>query len=707
MPSRCPPVSIMRTQRSLRLLHCILVGVSLLVASCSSSDGDDEQPANDATPAISLDTLGPVIETRHEGENDGLLGGFGLSGLRNAPVFYADAQNPTPAELRRATLHANYTGLVDLRVEGGFGTLYGPRDDRRFAGREFRAFIGEGINRATVMVHLPDSFDSATPCLVVAPSSGSRSAYGAVGTSGDWALDKGCAVAYTDANKGTGAVELSSNQGFDISLQAIDLGTTTEEPTFRVPTTSTVTSPSSEYQGVTLPSDDDLATYIEENPDRFAFKHAHSQKNVEKDWGVHTLQSVSFALSVIGDATGQTLSPDNTLIIGASVSNGGGAILRAAEASNGTIFDGIVVGEPNITPTKAPSAFTIAMEGQPEFVAHSKPLYDYAVTAELYAACASKAPVNAGALFAELRGDTTSRCTALVEAGLLEEGSLEELGNQSNQRLIDIGYLPESTRILVGYAGIDLFQTLLATYGNAYTRSSVVDALCDVSMAHVFTGTITPAKLPSIATLAADSSGIPRTAGIFLIKDDSPVGPALQFAAPSGSGQLDYNLEGALCWQDIRDNVDNPVNARLRQGISEIAGDGDLHGVPSIIVHGRADALIPVNHSSRPYYALNKQLEGEQSALRYYEVRNSQHLDSLLGAYAAVGMSYVPIDYYFKQSLDLMYKHLTEGAELPVSQVVAATAPVGGNVTVDNLVPVDPAGALPILVEGNRLVVPE
>ena len=310
-------------------------------------------------------------------------------------------------------------------------------------------------------------------------------------------------------------------------------------------------------------------------------------------------------------------------------------------------------------------------------------------------------------MFAELRGDTTARCDALVAAGLLEEGSLEELGTQANQRLIDAGYLPESTSILVGYAGIDLFQSLLATYGNAYTRSSVVDALCDISMAHVVSGTVEPAEFPALATFAATSSGIPRTGELFLVKDDSPAGPALQYAAPSTSGEQDYNLEGALCWQDLRDNADNPLNERLEQGITEILGDGDLHGVPSIIVHGRADALIPVNHSSRPYYVLNKQVEGEASGLHYYEVRNAQHLDSLLGLYADSGMNYVPIDYYFKQSLDLMYSHLTEGAELPASQVVAATAPTDGIVTIDNLVAIDAATTLPITLEENQLVVPE
>jgi hydroxybutyrate-dimer hydrolase len=682
-----------------------LFAAGVLIAGCSDSDTD--LPADDSTALPSLATLGPVVETSHSGEADGLLGGFGLSGLRNPPEFYADPQNPTAEELRRATIHANYTSLVDLREEGGFGTLYGPLDDTRFPGREYRAYIGSDINRATLMVQLPDSFDIDAPCLVVAPSSGSRNAYGAVGTSGEWALAKGCAVAYTDANKGTGAVDLSRDAGFDISLQTVMLVDTDIEATFIVPTATTVTDPGLEYQGITLPSDDELATYVANNPNRFAFKHAHSQKNVERDWGLHTLQSISFALSVISEATETDLTPENTLIIGASVSNGGAAIIRAAEQSDGTVFDGIVVGEPNINPASAPTPFTIAMQGQPEFSGHSLPLFDYAVASELYAACASKAPQNANALFAELRGDTTARCAALVAAGLLDAGTLEEQGAQANQRLLDIGYLPESSRILVGYAGIDLFQTLLATYGNAYTRSSVIDTLCNVSMAHVETGTLTPAPLPALETLAAQSSGIPRTADIFLIKDDAPIGPALQLAAPSSSGELDYNLEGALCWKSLRDDTDNPLNARLRQGIGEILSDGDLHGTPAIIVHGRADALIPVNHSSRPYFVLNQQVEGEASALRYYEVRNAQHLDSLIGAYAQAGMNYVPIDYYFKQSLDLMYEHLTEGAELPDSQVVAAGAPTGGNITLENLVAIDPESTLPIVIEESRLVVPE
>ena len=64
-------------------------------------------------------------------------------------------------------------------------------------------------------------------------------------------------------------------------------------------------------------------------------------------------------------------------------------------------------------------------------------------------------------------------------------------------------------------------------------------------------------------------------------------------------------------------------------GIAEILADGRLHGTPTIILHGRSDALIAPNHSSRAYYGLNRLREGAGAPTRYYEVTNAQHLDAL------------------------------------------------------------------------------
>ena len=61
---------------------------------------------------------------------------------------------------------------------------------------------------------------------------------------------------------------------------------------------------------------------------------------------------------------------------------------------------------------------------------------------------------------------------------------------------------------------------------------------------------------------------------------------------------------------------------------------GNLRGKPAIIVHGRADALVPVNHTSRPYFGANKIVEGTASRLSYIEVLNAQHFETFIGLVA-------------------------------------------------------------------------
>ncbi len=676
------------------------VPLLLAIAGCSSSD-DDEAP-------VSPPPHGPVETTRHEGD-DGLLAGLGLDGLREPPEFFANPETPTESELRRQAIHANYVALVDESEASGFGTLYGPTDDTVFPGEEHLAFTGEGINRATAMIQVPDDFDPERACIVVAPSSGSRGVYGAVGTGGEWGLRQGCAVAYTDANKGTGAVALDRNTGFGLQLETIEL-TSDVEVTFRVPTTDNVPESDDDHADAPIPTEEELANWIAGHPDRFAFKHAHSQKNIEKDWGRHTVESVELAFDVLNARYGEgSLTRDDVLVIGASVSNGGAALLRAVEAAEPDLFDGVVVGEPNVNPAASPSPVRIEMPGRPPVADAGLPAYEYFVTAELYAGCATLDPANAGAQFAGLRGDPAPRCAALAAAGLLADGTPEAQGAEASRKLLEGGYLRESLPLLVGYAGIDLFQSLLTTYSNAYTRSSVADSLCGVGMAHVdVTGGATePSDLPALAVLAAVSNGIPPTGGVQLIAEDAPGGPTPLAGAPSADGALDYNFDVAQCWRGLSRDADDPLRGRLLQGIEEIRASGDLRGVPAIIVHGRSDALIPVNHSSRAYYALNRQVEGDDSDLHYYEITNAQHLDALNPAYAAAGMYYVPIDYYFKRALDLMLEHLRDGTALPPSQVVKATAPDGGNVTPENLPPIDAASTSPIEYEDGRLLIPE
>src|SRR5262249_57700127 len=128
------------------------------------------------------------------------------------------------------------------------------------------------------------------------------------------------------------------------------------------------------------------ASFNAATPNRFAFKHAHSQRNPEKDWGRNVLRSIKFAFSVLNDqfrGHGIEISKRNTIVIASSVSNGGGASVRAVEQDDEHLIDGLAVGEPNVNPKFSPK-FTIVQGGGAPFAAHSRPLIDYITLATLF-----------------------------------------------------------------------------------------------------------------------------------------------------------------------------------------------------------------------------------------------------------------------------------------------------------------------------------
>ncbi len=686
-----------------RLYTLMLMASASLIGGCGS-DSDD------SAKIYSLN-ISDVISTEYDGVTDGLLAGLGLAGIKGAAPGYADDENPTKAELRKNTIHTNYGALVS-QTDGLFGVEYGPTDETKYAGTEYLAYVGEGINRAILMVQVPSTFNVDDPCIVAGPASGSRGVYGAIGTSGAWGLENGCAVAYTDMNKGTGAVDLTQEKGYGIQLNALDLNTD-EELTFVVPTQENVNEASNEYVGITLPTDAEVQAYIEANPNRYAFKHAYSQKNPEKDWGLHTLQAIKFAFNILNETFSEDFTTDNTMVIAASVSNGGAGVIRAAEMDSEGLIDAVVAGEPNVIPASADSAFSIKAGTNNAFSAHSKSTFEYFAIAELFGQCANKDPANAGALFAAQRGTVDARCDALVVAGLLEPGTIEELGVQSTKKLLDAGFTPESMRIATGYASLDLYQSLITTYANQFTRSSLVDNLCNVSMG-VVDGDGAPTENTSYKTLATGSNGIPRTENLNLIKDYENGTPSMeQHKATSTNGTFDYNLEGALCYWKIFNDESDELHEKLMTGLSEVKATGNLQGKPTIIVHGQSDALIVPNHSSRAYLGLNNQVEGENSNLKYYEIANAQHLDSISNLYHlyTADMSYVPIDYYFKKAADLMLQHLKGGTALPASQLVKAKAPtfVEGVAVLakSDLVDIQATPENPITFDGVNVVIPE
>src|SRR6516225_4103335 len=316
-----------------------------------------------------------VLHTHYDGiTNDLLTAGLGALGLQSGTPP-STSNPPTKEELRRLTIYTNYRALVDISTGGGFTVLYGPNvkpdgtaqdpttHPGLIAGGEYIAFEKgqDGHTNVTMMVQIPDSFDPTNSCIVTAPSSGSRGVYGAIATAGEWGLKHGCAVAYTDKGTGTGAHDLQNNTVNRISGERADAAAARQDSNF--------TSDISEAQRTTF----NTAT-----PNRFAFKHAHSQQNPEQDWGKNVLRSIKFAFSVLNDKFRDRhvkIDKRNTIVIASSVSNGGGASVRAVEQDDDHLIDGVAVGEPNVNPKFDPR-FSIVQGGGAPLFAHSRLLID-------------------------------------------------------------------------------------------------------------------------------------------------------------------------------------------------------------------------------------------------------------------------------------------------------------------------------------------
>mgnify|MGYP001377277347 CR=1 FL=1 len=666
--------------------------------------------------------VGEVRWTEYDGVGDDLLtAGLGKSGLAGAAPTYADALAPTAAELRRHAIYTNYRAIVDTTAQGGYGSLYGPNvaadgsvtsGEGRIAGTEVLAYsrgteASAPSQNVALMVQIPAAFDPRRPCIVTATSSGSRGVYGAISV-GEWGLKRGCAVAYTD--KGTGAAPH-------------DLGNDTVPLIDGTRSTAALAGDAAQFRAAL--DDAQLAAYNAATPGRYAFKHAHSQRNPERDWGRFTLQAVEFAYWVLneryGIATGhgervRLIRPGRTTVIASSLSNGGSAALAAAELDRSGLIDGVAVSEPSVElPADAPVQVWRGGVRQPAAV-H---LFDYITQAQLYQACAALSPQVAGAPGAAflIADFAAKRCASLKAQGLLEAESLTAQADEAQARLAAAGWEPGGAVLHTSLAAFEVSPAIAVTYANAYARASVADRLCGYSFAATTAqGAVTTLAAASLASMAATGNGVPPSAGVQLVNDLSPGLPLRDlFSFSPSSGVQDFNLDGALCLRGLLDGSDAPSRA-LQAGLAETRRSGDLHGKPAIIVHGRDDALIPVNHSSRPYTALNRLVEGRHSRLSYIEVTNAQHFDAFIGSPLLGGYDtrFVPLHVYLFRALDAMDAHLRHGAALPASQVVR-TVPRGGlpgaapALTEANVPPFvrRPAAADAIVVRGNAIRVPE
>ena len=708
--------------RNMAGMTCI--GAAAVLAACGGSSSSNPLAVGEPNLLPSF-ISGTVKSQAYDGNSDDLLtAGLGASGLAGASPTFANPASPTAAELRRAAIYNNYRALVDIAANGGYGTLYGPTivngasngGTGKIAGKEFIAYSDDGTGQQNVvlMVQVPDSFNSAKPCIVTATSSGSRGIYGAIGTSGEWGLKHGCAVAYTDKGSGNGWHDLMTNKVTLIDGTSADAATAGVAAHFKA-----------------AMSDAARAAYNAVFPNRVAYKHAHSQQNPEKDWGKNTLQAIQFAYYVLNEQYGsgtpkvRTIAPSNTIVIASSVSNGGGAAIQAAEQDTSGLINAVVVSEPNVQP-KASSGLSIK-RGNTTITTFGKPLLDYFTYASIYQPCAALAVANSPGAALLAATSSTNRCTALAAKGLVSGATTADQAANALAKLHAYGWEAESDALQSSHFRLAT-PSIAVTYSNTYGKFGVTDNLCGFSFAATDASGNAAAQTPAVqATLFSTGNGVPPTSGVNIVYNDSVGGAKLDLLSTSPSSNLaDIALDGALCQRALVTGADPVTGAaltgaqlansqRVQQGIADVQVSGNLRGKPVIILAGRSDTLLPINQTARAYYG-KVQMNGNAGNVRYLEVENGNHFDSFIDNALLPGYDsrLIPLHYYFNQALDRMWAYLTAGGQLPDSQVLRTT-PRGGTagsapaITTTNVpaIPSTAATANAITFANNTLAIPE
>lgn len=716
-------------------------GAALAAAGCGGGDGEtlNTLPAGVTEISRTAYTATAPGAGTTAATQDLLTGGLGKTGLGTAAApAYADPLNPTVLELRRNALHANYRAILDPTANGGYGSLYGPNIDLAggntlgeglVPGIEYLARLDDGSGRKNVAiaVQIPSSFDLANPCVVAGPSSGSRGVYGAIGSSAEWGLKRGCAVALTDSGKGMGLYDPT-----DDTVNKIDGSRATR----------TAAGMLSHFAAVL--SDSARTAFNAAFPNRLGIKHVHSQVNPEKDWGSDTLTAVRYALYAINqeyaprasDGTTRTVrfEAGNTMVIAGSVSNGGAAVLQAGEQDTAGLVDGVVAAEPSAQP-RTTAGYGVQQGGAP-VSRYGLPLIDLFTVANLYQPCAALAAsvtmtetsfFNYMTLTA-MNTRAASRCAGLAAKGLVTGADTAAQAADALARLRAYGWGPEHDHMHNAHYGLGNAPIIGMMYTNAFGRFGIADNLCGMSAAQVnATGDVVPVSGALKAASFAVGNGTVNGAPASVVYNDSVGGAkAWQFAVSPSTGQADFALDAALCQRALVTGTDpvsgaalsatsTPTKAQsdaVRAGMAEVLLGGNLRGKPTILVAGRSDALVPVNHNSRAYFAFNRVAEGSGTKVRYYEVTNAQHFDTFVSL-SGFDTRFAPLHVYFNHSMNAMYAHLKSGTALPASQVVRAT-PRGGNpgaapaITAANVPPLaaTPAAGNAIEFSGTSVNVP-
>jgi hydroxybutyrate-dimer hydrolase len=612
--------------------------------------------------------------------DDLVTAGLGVAGVSaTAAKPYLDPASPTFAELRRAVLKRPPSGA------NGFGRLFGPNvdpatgkltGDGRVAGDEVLAYADDGSGRqmAGLLLQVPRNFDPAHACIVAIATPGSANVWGDMLRSGYWGFTHGCAVVWADKALGAGVYDIDGKRGVGIDGRLVA----------QFPRLSQLQTPA-------------LQAYAASHPNRLAYKWADAGWTQEADWGQSVLRAVQFALFELGTRNwpdGATVRRANTRIIAAGFSNGGGAVLKAAEQDERHLLDGVVAMSPQImTPL---DTRVVIEQGAKRRVGASHTIFDKLTFTNLYGACAALAlPDTPGASNLKF---AANRCASLTSAGLLQATTTAEQAAEALARVHAFGMQPEADAQIAGGALAEQSTLGQASQYGGFTAS---DALCGLSFASVDSAgrPRKPTAVEAAQWFASQAGGTPDGTIVTTINDADPAGARQSSVSTSAStGRQDYNVDAALCLRELATGTS--ANARrVQAGLKSVMATANVGMLPVMIVHGRADPVEPPDFTSRAYLGLNSLVAGGASNLRYIEVTNATHGEP---GPAATGL--VPLSPYHIQALEAMWAHLAVGKALPPSQLVRTYSPsgmAGGKPRVE-AVDLPPIASSP--VDANRIV---
>ena len=375
-------------------------------------------------------------------------------------------------------------------------------------------------------------------------------------------------------------------------------------------------------------------------------------------------------------------------MIAAGISNGGNAALRALEHDRDGFFDAGVVAEPSAAVERAAGEVAV-QSGASVQRFQARGIYDYVTLHHLLQPCAVLADMDPAAPFAGAllvaRPLNEVWCADLARAGEVTGADAAAQARDARAQLLAAGIHPDALRLGVMNLQFGLWSSVAATYAQAYSRSGVGAPPCGLSFAATDAAGLPRAYSDAEwARAFSDVNGIAPSAGIGVVRADPLTGQRSVLAA--------VMPQSARCLRGLL--VASPA---LQAGIAGIQMTAKPGRRPVLILHGRGDGLVSVNHSSRAYVAANWRQAGAaprtNDGLHYYEIRRGQHFDAFLPL-PGLRDHYVPMQPLLNAAFAALHARLTRGTPLPPSQAV------------DSALRADP-GADAILWRNGTLVIPD